>query len=271
MKKIFIAALVIIAAALALGLAKDMVIKVSVEKGVEAVTGLKLDIGSFRSGLINSLVDIRNLRLFNPAGFRDRMMADVPQVYVAYDLPSIMKGKVHLREVRLNLKEFLVVKNEDGVLNLNSLKVVKARKEDGLSGKKTAGRAPGIGIDKLRLKVGKVVYKDYSAGGKPRVVEYGVNIDEEYNNITDPYSLVGLIVVKALRDTSISSLANFDLKGLEGTVSGTLGTAQKAAIKTVETAQTVVKNTGEAAKKTQEAVKEAAAALEDVFKNPFGK
>ncbi|MFH1790840.1 MAG: hypothetical protein ABH885_02515, partial [Candidatus Omnitrophota bacterium] len=54
-------------------------------------------------------------------------------------------------------------------------------------------------IDRLRLKIGKVSYKDYSARqGTPRVMEYNINLDEEYTNITNPYTLVSLIVVKAL-------------------------------------------------------------------------
>jgi hypothetical protein len=74
----------------------------------------------------------------------------------------------------------------------------------------------------IELKIGKVVYKDYSRGTEPFVQEFNVNLNERYSNITDPYKLVSLIVVKALWNTTIASLANFNLDGLKGTISDTL-------------------------------------------------
>jgi len=109
----------------------------------------------------------------------------MPEIYVDYDLPAIFKGKVHLEEMRLNMNEFVVVKNEKGELNLDALKVVQAQKE----GKKPeakakeGGKIPEIQIDTLKLKVGKVVYKDYSGGGNPTVREFKVNLDEELANL----------------------------------------------------------------------------------------
>ncbi len=281
MKKLVTIAVSIVVVIAVLAFAKDMVIKMSVEKGVELVTGLKLSMGTLRVGIIKTLVDIRNLRLFNPANFKDRVMLDMPEIYVAYDLPALMKGKVHLSEARIALKEFVVVKNEKGELNLDSLKVVQAQKQGKRPAAKEAGKIPKIQIDSLRLKIKRVVYKDYTAGKEPRVTEYKINIDEQYKNITDPYSLVSLIVVKALMNTAIANLTDFDLQGLQGTVSDTLAGAQKAAMQAVSTAAEAMKQTGgvaqqgmqtatEAARKTGEAVQGAASALTDVFKNPFG-
>ena len=270
MKKSFIILIWIVAALLVLGMAKDLIVKVSVEKGVTMVTGLKLTIGTFKVGIIKTLVGIRNLRLYNPAGFRDRTMADIPEIYVNYDLPAIIGGRIHLPEVRLNVREFVVVKNENGNLNLNSLKVVQAQKKGAAPAEKKAGKAPEIQIDKLRLTVGRVFYKDYSGGGAPRVQEFDINIDEEYTNINDPYALVSLIVVKSLANTTISRLANFDITGLSGTISGTLGNASAITGKAVDTAQVAVKQTQEAAKTAQETVKQTAGALQDILKNPFG-
>lgn len=248
----------IIAALVIVSFAKDMIIKVSVEKGVSMVTGLRLTTGAFRVGILRTLVDIRDLKIFNPAGFKDRTMLDMPEIYVAYDLGAIFAGTVHLTEARLALKEFVVVKNEKGVLNLDALKVVKAEKDGKApAAEKAAGKAPAIQIDTLRLKIGKAIYKDYSAGPEPVVKEYVINLDETYRDIRDPYALVSLIVVKSLMNTSIANMAGFDLKGLQGTVSGTLAGAQKGATaavaKTQAAAETGVKTATEAAKKTTEA------------------
>ena len=281
MKTLLVLLVGIIVVVFVLSFFKDIIIKTSVEKGVEIVTGLQMRVQSLKVGIINTLVGIRNLRLFNPPGFKDKIMLDMPEIYIDYDLGAILKGKIHLEEMRINMNEFMVVKNEKGVLNLDSLKVVQAQQHGAKPGAKEKGKAPEIQIDSLELKIGKVIYKDYSQGGKPVVKEFPINLNESYKNITNPYSLVSLIVVKALMNTTIANLTGFDLQGLQGTVSDTLATAQKVAQEAIATAreaalkaQKVLTGTTQ---KAEESVKEAtetltktAEDLKDVFKSPFG-
>ena len=260
MKKYLIILIAVVVVVFVVALAKDIIIKVSVEKGVELVTGLKLNIGGLNVGILNPVVGIKNLKLLNPPSFPDRTMIDMPEIYVKYDLPAIIGGKIHLPEVRLALKEFVVVKNADGKLNLDALRTVQAHKEGTPPSQKAPGKAPEIKIDSLKLSIGKVVYKDYSNGGTPNVKEFNINLNESYTNVDDPYALASLIVVKALMNTSIASLTNFDLQGLQGTVGGSLESAQKIASTTMATTQEEAK---QAAQTVTDTVK-------DIFKNPFG-
>ncbi len=261
-----------------LSVSKDLIIKTSVEKGAELVTGLKLSMGSFKVGILRTLVGIKNLRLYNPKGYPEKIMLDMPEIYVDYDLGAITKGTIHLEEMRINLKEFVVVKNEKGELNLDALKVVQAEKEGKEPAPKAGGKAPEIQIDVLELTIGKVLYKDYSRGGAPSVKEFDLNLNERYENIDNPYSLVSLIVVKALMNTSIASLTNFDLGGLQGSVSETLAGAQQIAGEVAAKAQETLKAAAEATKKTQETIKGTTESiqkttenLKETFKLPFGK
>ncbi|MBD3379636.1 MAG: hypothetical protein GF408_04140 [Candidatus Omnitrophica bacterium] len=258
---------------------KNTIVKISVEKGVQAVTGLKLGIKSLDVGLVKTLVDVKGLRLYNPPAFRDKLMMDVPEIYVDYDLPAIMKGTIHLSEMRLDLKEFVVVKNEEGVLNLDSLKVVQEEVEDQKApAREKAGEMPEIQIDSLRLKIGKVVYKDYSKGGEPSVKEFNISLDETYKNIDDPNKLVSLIVVRALMNTTISNLANFNIGPLKDLSSETLATAQKMMGKMGETggqilqqaapaAETATQTAGDAVSSTADAI---GGALGGIFGDPSG-
>jgi len=243
-----------VAAVLLLSFAKDIIIKFSVEQGVKIVSGLSLRIKSFRVGLLRHMVAAGGLRLLNPKGYSDRIMADIPQIYVNYDPLTMFKGKVHLNELRINLREFMVIKKRDGELNISALNVVKAEKEGKKPAEKARGKAPQVQIDNLELKVGRAIYKDYSRGPQPLVKEYNINLNERYQNIADPYALVSLIVVKALRGTAIPDLANFDIAGLEGTITKTLGTARKIV------SDTLLKET---TKTAQEAVTQAADAVQN--------
>ncbi len=273
-RKVIMIPAIVFVILIALFLGKNMIIKTSVTTGVKAMTGLKLSIRSMNVGVFKSLIGINELQLYNPSGFKDKLMMDLPEIYVDYNLGAIMGGKAHLEEVRLNLKEFIVVKNEAGELNLDSLRVVKetegevAEKDDG---KKEKTEMPDIQIDLLALKIGKVIYKDYSKGGSPKVREFNVNIDERYENITDPQSFVRLIIVKALKNTTIASLANFNIgklqKGLTDTVRKTAEKALQAPGKAVEAGKDLIEE--KAAETAKETVGKAADTLKKFL--PFGK
>jgi len=218
MKKWMYVVIVLVAIVLALSGVKDTAIKIIVEKGVQAATGLKLHMAGIDVGIIKPIIDIRGLRLFNPRGFRDRVMIDMPQIYVDYDIGAFFKGTIHLREVTVNLKEFVVVKNAEGEVNVNSLQSKASSEEDKPEAKEK--KKMTLQIDILNLKVGKVLYKDYSQGGEPQVQEFNVDIDNSYNNITDIGQLVSTIVVKTLAQTTISRLANIELGNLQKQLTG---------------------------------------------------
>lgn len=250
MKKLLKVIIIIFAVILALLLAKNIIAKVAIERGVEFVTGLKLRVSGFSVGVFKSRINIDDLKLYNPKGFEDKIMVDLPNVYVDYSLPSIFKGKLHLRDIKLNLKEFAIIKNSEGIVNLESLKVVQAQKEE--SKTKPKPKAPDIQIDNLELKIGRVIYKDYSKSEKPSVKVYNINIDEKYHNIRNTNAVISIILVKVLSKTAIGGLVNLDLKGLGSIASDTAGKATKAV--------------GEAGK----SITEAAGKLKDSFKMPFG-
>ena len=271
-RKVIIIPAIVLAILIALFFGKNMIIKTSVTAGVRAMTGLKLSIRSMDIGIFKTRIGIKGLQLYNPSGFVDELMIDLPEIYVDYDLGAFMKGRTHLEEVRINLKEFIIVKNEAGELNLDSLKVVKAAEEKETidEGKKGETKMPELQIDVLELRIDKVVYKDYSKGTPPKVKEYNVNIDERFENITDPKTIVRLIIFKALKNTAIARLANFDLWKLQKGLTGTIKKTTAMALRTPGRAIEVGKEAGEKIKETARKTVEKAA---DTIKKflPFGK
>lgn len=275
MKKILTSVLILILIFfVGIFLIKDTAAKIAVERGAEMVTGLKLRVGSFNIGILRTLVGIKSLKLYNPYGFEDKIMLDMPEIYVDYDLGAIFKNKIHLNDVRIDLKEFIVEKNAEGELNLDALKPVQdeGTKTDSKAEPKTGkkGKMPEIQIDNLQLKIGRVIYKDYSKGGTPSIQEFNVNLNERYQNINDPAKLVSLIVVKALMNTSIAKLTDFDLGSLSDSLGGTLGDAQKVLTENVAALKGSSQQVQDAAKETTDALKDSAEDLKSMFKNPFG-
>ncbi len=223
MKKILISLAVLLVIIIVVIFAgKNIIAKTAVTKGVEIVTGLQMDIGSMSVGIQETNIGINSMRLHNPSGYPENIMMNIPEIFIDYDLAAFLKRKAHLEEIRINLKEFTVIKNKDGELNINSLKVAKEEKEPQEAEEK---KKTEIKIDLLDLKIGKVAYKDFSKGDKLKVIEYNVNLHEQFHNITDLNEIGKIILVKALAKTNIAQLTGFALDSLQKEVLGFIGKA----------------------------------------------
>lgn len=233
-KKILIVIAIVI---VALFLTKDLLVKSVLTAGISSFTDLAVGIKGLNVGIFKSAVEMKGFKLYNPRSFKDRIMMDMPELYVDYDLGSIFTGTKHIKVLKLYLEKFVVIKNEAGQLNLDSLKAIQAP----AGGKAARAKEAGIRIDVMELKVGKVIYIDYSKGGAPVVKEYDVGLNERYENITNPYALASLIVFKSLVNTRISSLANLDLGPLKDTTSDAVAKAAGTAAQTLEKATEAVK------------------------------
>lgn len=234
---------------------RNVIAKVAVTSAVKAVTGLGLNIRRMDVGLLNTRLHIQGLQVLNPAGFHEPTMVDIPEIYVDYDPGALLKGAARLEEVRLHLNEMTVVKNERGDVNLNTLRAVRAGKEQAQvpqEKKRPTAKPPQITVDELELHIGRVVYKDYSTP-TPQTRSFNVNIHERFHNIANPYALAGLIVTRAMAKTTIANLTNVDLGALQSEVTnivrtslGQVGGMGKEALTTTEEA---VKGTTNALKK----------------------
>lgn len=242
MKKVIKILLVALAVVAVLLLAKNAIAKIAVSTTVRVVTGLKLGIQRMNVGILSTDIGASGIRLMNPRGFSDRVMMKLAALYVDYDAGAFFKGKVHLEKVKVDLEEFTVIRNPDGKLNVNSIKAMHAvKKEKPAQRQLKKGAQPlSFQIDLLELRVGKVIYKDYSGGSPPKVREFNVQIEEKYRNITNPSLLAALIVTRALLHTTLSGLPGLDLpvaeirKQLTDAVFGTAGQALQETTKKLQ-------------------------------------
>jgi len=275
--RVLVPVLALLAAGLLIG--KNLLAKAAIVGGVRAITGLRLSLRGLDVGLLTTRLHVKELQVLNPAEFpQERVMLDIPEIYVHYDLPGFLKGRAHLEEVRLHLRELTVVRNEQGRVNLNALQAVKqtrAGTEQAAPAAKTA-RAPDLQIDVLELRIGRVVYKDYS-GRTPQEKVFPIDLNERFTNISNPAALGGLIVTRALAKTTVARLANFDVKALEQGVAKLLASEMASITDAVadvasgqvlqsagKTAEQAVKDTGEVA---GEAVKETTKVLKNLLGN----
>ncbi|MCR4337657.1 MAG: AsmA family protein [Candidatus Omnitrophica bacterium] len=203
MKKLYKIILLIFVVVVGLLFIKDQIIKTTVVRVGTKVLGAPIEMGGFSLSLFSQKVRISNLKVYNPEGFPKETLVDVPEIAVDYDLAAMLQGKVHLSLVVFNLKSMTVIRDKDGKLNVDALKV--SQKADKPAEKEPAEKKElDMQIDILKLNIGQVVYKDYSKGEPPTVQSYDVNLrDKVFKNITSPEQLVLLIMTQSLSQTAI--------------------------------------------------------------------
>lgn len=251
---IFAIILIIITIAASSAVVKNMAAKAAAEKITRRITGLRLIIDDFDMSILKTSIVMKELLLLNPKGFSEKIMFDIAEAYIDYDFPGLLKKKLYFKKLRLNVTEFSIIRNADGELNLAALNLAKAKEKEGVAPAAEDEKPPKVKIDLLELKIGKVIYKDYTQGAKPFIVETNLNIDEKFKNITDAYSIMNILVVEAVKKAALEQYLSITLEGLIKPVAKTLQATQQLGSGTV----TVIK---EAGKQVSEAVKKAAEGL----------
>lgn len=202
--------LIIVALALAiLGISKDYLIKSSVALAASKIMGVRVGIDAFSLGIAKPVIRVRGFRLYNPQGFPEEPMVDISKVSVEYDFGALMKKQLHFNRVEFDLNEMTVVKNKDGRLNVDELKVAKKEEEP--------AQPMALRIDYLSLSIGRVIYKDFSKGEKPSIEIFEANIkNKAFKNISSAQQLASLVLLEALKPTAIKGAKIYALSSLAG-------------------------------------------------------
>ena len=195
-------------------LVRDFVVKSLIGTVATGVTGAPVSIGGLSLSIISQTIKISNFRIYSPEGFPKDILADIPKIGVAWDLGSFIKGRIHLRQLDLEIKELGMVKNKEGKLNVESLKVTQ-QKPEGKKEQKPAKQV-AIQIDIANLAMGRVVSKDYSITGPPAIKVFDINLNKTYKNINSAQQLAALIITEPLKAAGIQGLKVYAASMLAG-------------------------------------------------------
>lgn len=217
-KKVLIFLGAVIVALCVLSFARDAIIRSAVSLTASAITGTRVEIKGFSLSVISQTARISGFRMYNPAGFSRGILLDLPKVYVQFDVFSFLQGKLHLYRLDINLQEIGLEKNSAGKLNVDSLKIAEAQKQEGQPSAKA--RKPEkplpIALDLVNLTMGRVVFKDYSAGKEPVIHVYDINLKKSYKHITSAQQLTALIITEPLKHAGIKGAAIYGVAALGG-------------------------------------------------------
>jgi uncharacterized protein involved in outer membrane biogenesis len=222
MKKLLTIIGIIIIFLIAAVIFKNQLIKTAITKGATNVVGAPVKIKKFSLGIFNQTIRIKDFKIINPEGFPEGAVVDMPEISVDYDLSALLKKNLHFKKLVIDLKLIGIYRNKDGELNLDSLKIVERGQKStkGAEEKEEPSEPMPMQIDVLTLKIGKVVYKDLSAGEKPTVEVFDIGISKTYKNITSAQQLVALIFAEPMKKVAIKGAKAYGVTTVLGTVVG---------------------------------------------------
>ncbi len=195
---------------------RDFFIKSLIGTVATSVTGAPTRIGGLSLSITRQSVRISNFRMYNPKGFPKDLLVDIPKMSVACDLGALITGKIHLRQLELDIKEIGIVKNKEGKLNVDSLKMVAEKSAD--KEKKGPAKQLAMQIDIVSLGMGRVVSRDYSVEGHPVIKVYDINLKKTYKNIISAQQLAALIISEPLKAAGIQGAKVYGVTMLTGVV-----------------------------------------------------
>ncbi len=198
MKKIFWIPLVVIVGVAGLTVFRDLILRSVVAGAASKIVGAPVHIEFLTFSLTKSTIHLKGFRIDNPSGFPNGILVSIPAIQVAYDRPSLFKKKLHILKAEIDLKEVGLIKNKDGVLNVDSLAIVKNQRTDS-----KPSDPMQLQIDLLTLSIGKIVEKDYTHGPEPTVKVHDLNIHKSYRNITSAEQLMILILAEPVKAAGI--------------------------------------------------------------------
>jgi hypothetical protein len=132
-----------------------------------------------------------------------------------YDLFALLGGKLHVPLVVFDLKQVMLIKDKDGVLCVDKLKIIeeskkKAEEKEKPAEETKAAKAMPMQLDLIRLNIGEVVLKDYSKGEPPLIKAYDAPLkDKEFKNVTNVPQLVTLVLFQAVSAAGLKSAAMY--------------------------------------------------------------
>lgn len=211
--KLFKVILVVILIIFTLFFLKDQIIKFTVSQAASQIIGAKVSIGGLSLGVIKQSIQIKNLKIYNPKEFPRGILVYLPHIKANYDLASFFKGKLYLSLLEIDLKEIGLVRNKEGKLNVDNLKIAQ---KPATTEKKPAAKPMEMQIDLFNLSMGRIVSQDYTVSPGPAIQVYDINLKKSYKNITSAHQLAALIIAEPMKAAGIRGAAIYGVSALAG-------------------------------------------------------
>ena len=194
--KIFLISLLILI--LAVAVLRHALCRLIITSLTSKGTGLKLSIEQLNLDILSSNLSMQGIKLANPEGFQDGFLGEAKEISIQYDLLRALGGRLHFHQVKADISEIKIIRNESGDSNVAAFK--KKRRQTNRAKKNTPSlavpaeesqkqqksRSAKFLIDRLEFRLRKVVFLNYKGGGDhPTMVVFTSEAPLIMSNVSD--------------------------------------------------------------------------------------
>lgn len=191
--------ILLVVLAVAAILLKDTIVKAVAENRLRAQTGCDVRIGRMEVSLLKPTVTIENFLIYNPAEFGGSPFIDMPELHFEYDRAHVASQKMHLKLLRVNLKELNIVESKTGRTNLDAIFPQGLPGMDsGRDSKRKKEDFPFAGIDILNLTVRKIKFTSLKQPRRNQEADAGLQ-NEIVTDVRSSDDLAGVTFKALLR------------------------------------------------------------------------
>ena len=188
--------LVVLIAVAGVYLAGDALARRLLQSRVEEMTGFRAEIGSAELALLRGELILRDVRIHNPEGYDEPLFVQMPELFIAYSLPSAFTGTHHVRTLRLVIDRIAVVRNRAGESNVARLqaRLIEPEPATGTApGSRDADHVTRYRLDVLQLHVGEIVVRDDARAAAQTTLH--LELDREYRDVSDRTDVARLVLL----------------------------------------------------------------------------
>ncbi len=168
-----------------------VVVEAVFQSQLSKATTLPVEIGKVHFSLRRPQFSIQEIQILNPSGFPAGPLAQVGEVRARYSPSPKFVGGFELKKVEIDFKDFRLIRNETGKLNLPSLAPAENRNL----------------INEVILNLGPVTYTDLSSG-QPAQETFDLALSHAiYRNVKGISGILEILKWEILKRTGVEESA----------------------------------------------------------------
>jgi hypothetical protein len=179
-------------------LGRHVIARKAVEAGFAHVTGFPLEIHSVQISPFLSRFEANGVRLRNPRGFPPSVFAEIPRVYIDYQVGSLWRREKRITWMELYIEELVIIKNRDGRYNYQEL--------PGLGSTNDPAASSRFQIETLHLEMDYVTIRDCS-GPQPNERTLKLRLNETFFDVDQDTNINRLVLRSVLRKVRFTDVA----------------------------------------------------------------
>jgi hypothetical protein len=171
-----------------------------VERELRLATGFDIHVAVLRADPFTGGVVVRGFSAQNPKSYPTPEFVELRELHADVNLFSFFTDQIVINELDIDTEKIALIRQHDGKSNAGAFMAAFSGGSAPVDGKAPPPppRKPRrYLVKKLHLKVQELIVADYTGLAIDKR-SYKINIDETYNNVTDPKELLVPGVIKTL-------------------------------------------------------------------------